>query len=90
MANTKQAKKRDRQNIKRRANTKWQVSRMRTAVKKVYACIEAKDHALAMESYKNASSLIDRAQIKGKIHKNTAARMKSRLNAQVKLIASAA
>ena len=79
-----QAKKRVRQNIKRRANTRWQISRMRTAIKKVHADIAEKNHAQAMISFKEASSLIDRAQTKGKIHKNTAARMKSRLNAQIK------
>lgn len=88
MANTAQAKKRVRQNIKRRANTKWQVSRMRTAIKKVQALIGENNHSEATNAFKTASSLIDRAQIKGKIHKNTAARMKSRLNAQIKLIAA--
>ena len=90
MANTKQAEKRVRQNLKRRANTRWQVSRMRTAVKKIIALVAKNDHAEAMVSFKEASSLIDRAEIKGKIHKNTAARMKSRLNAKIKKIAPAA
>lgn len=88
MANTRQAKKRVRQNTKRRASTKWQVSRMRTSIKKVQALIGQKDHSGATESFKVAASLIDRAQIKGKIHKNTASRMKSRLNAQIKLISA--
>ena len=88
MANTRQAKKRVRQNTKRRASTRWQVSRMRTAIKKVHALIGQKDHAAAMASFQVASSLIDRAQTKGKIHKNTASRMKSRLNAQIKTISA--
>lgn len=86
MANTKQAKKRVRQNIKNKANNKWQISRMRTAVKRVQALVGEKNHAQALEALNQANSLIDRAQVKGKIHKNTAARMKSRLNARVKEI----
>lgn len=89
MANTKQAKKRVRQNSKKRASNRWQISRVRTAVKKVQALIGQSMHTEAMDSFKLASSLIDRAQIKGKIHKNTASRMKSRLNAQIKLLSAA-
>jgi small subunit ribosomal protein S20 len=86
MANTKQAEKRARQNEKNRQNNKWQFTRMRTAIKNVRASIETKDHAKSMEAYKLATSLIDRMQSKGKIHKNTAARLKSRLNKGVKAL----
>lgn len=90
MANTKQAEKRARQNEKNRQNNKWQFTRMRTAIKNVRASIETKDHATSMEAYKLATSLIDRMQSKGKIHKNTAARLKSRLNKGIKALVVAA
>ena len=90
MANSKQAEKRIRQNEKARQNNKWQVTRMRTAVKNVRANIELKDYDKSMESYRLATSIIDRMQTKGKIHKNTAARLKSRLNKAIKALVVAA
>jgi len=49
------------------------------------ACV---DHAVATEAYKKAVPVIDRMADKGIIHKNKAARHKSRLNAQVKALAN--
>ncbi|MBM4222392.1 MAG: 30S ribosomal protein S20 [Gammaproteobacteria bacterium] len=86
MANTKQAEKRNRQNEKNRQNNKWQISRMRTAIKNVRLQIAAKDYAESMNAFKIATSFIDRLESKGKIHCNTAARLKSRLNAAIKAL----
>ncbi|MCV6605857.1 30S ribosomal protein S20 [bacterium SCSIO 12696] len=89
MANSPQARKRARQNDKRRVHNAGLRSMVRTYIKKVYAAIEAGDAAAAQEAYTAAVPVIDRIADKGIIHKNKAARHKSRLNAQVKALATA-
>ena len=89
MANSPQARKRARQNDKRRAHNAGLRSMARTYIKKVYAAIEAGDAAAAQEAYNTAVPVIDRIADKGIIHKNKAARHKSRLNAQVTALAAA-
>ena len=89
MANTKQALKRSRQAEKHRVGNKWQMSRMNSFIKRVLVAIEGKDIAHAQSEYRAASSLIDRMANKGLIHKNKAARHKSRLNKRVKALALA-
>ena len=84
MANTAQARKRARQNLKNRRHNASLRSRVRTAIKNVQAQVAAKDYAAATEAYKTAVPVIDRMADKGIIHKNKAARHKSRLNAAVK------
>jgi len=59
---------------------------VRTSIKKVDAAIESGDHAAATLAYRNAVPVIDRMADKGIIHKNKAARHKSRLNAAVKTL----
>ncbi len=86
MANSKQAEKRHRQNEKNRQNNKWQLTRMRTAIRHVREAIELKNYETSMEAYRAATSFIDRMQSKGQVHKNTAARLKSRLNAAIKAL----
>ena len=87
MANTKQALKRSRQSEKHRVSNKWQRSRMTSHIKRVLTAIESKDSNQAQAEYQTATSLIDTAANKGLIHKNKAARHKSRLNKRLKLIA---
>lgn len=87
MANTIQAKKRVRQNEKRRQENKWQVSRMYTYIKKVLAAVAAGDRNQSQTEYKAAVSLIDRLVHKGLVHKNKAARHKSRLNKKIAVLA---
>ena len=83
MANIASAKKRARQaEVSRRRNAS-QRSMVRTAIKKVQAAIGAGDYAAAQAAYLAAVPLIDRMADKGIMHKNKAARHKSRLNAQV-------
>lgn len=86
MANSAQARKRARQNTKRRQQTASQRSMVRTYIKRVVAAIDSKDYAAATESYKRAVPVIDRMADKGIIHKNKAARHKSRLNAAIKAL----
>ena len=88
MANSAQAKKRARQNLKARKHNASLRSMVRTYIKRVIAAIAAGEHATANEAYKTAVPVIDRMADKGIIHKNKAARHKSRLNAQVKALAA--
>ncbi len=86
MANSPQARKRARQGETRRRHNASFRSMVRTYIKKVDAAIEGGDHAAATEAYKAAVPVIDRMADKGIIHKNKAARHKSRLNSAVKAL----
>ncbi len=86
MANTAQARKRVRQNSKRRAHNASFRSLVRTNLKKVIAAIEGGDKEKAQQAYVAAVSVIDRMADKGIIHKNKAARHKSRFSAQIKAL----
>jgi small subunit ribosomal protein S20 len=61
-------------------------STMRTAIKKVRGAIESGDREAAKTAYQSAVPLIDRLARKGLIHKNCAARNKSRLSAHIKAL----
>ncbi|MBP9722502.1 MAG: 30S ribosomal protein S20 [Gammaproteobacteria bacterium] len=89
MANTKQAKKRVRQSVRRRQRTMTLRSMMRTSLKKVVAAITAKELTKAQEAYTAATKMVDKMVTKGIIHKNKAARHKSRLNEQLKQLSAA-
>jgi small subunit ribosomal protein S20 len=84
MANTAQAKKRARQAEIRRTLKAGQRSNLRTFIKKVNAAVESGDKENAQAAFKTVVPIIDSAVNKGLIHKNTAARSKSRLNASVR------
>lgn len=88
MANSAQAKKRARQNLKARKHNASLRSMVRTYIKRTVNAIAAGDQVIAAEAYKKAVPVIDRMVNKGIIHKNKAARHKSRLNAQVKALAN--
>ncbi|VVC75187.1 30S ribosomal protein S20 [Aquicella siphonis] len=84
MANTKQAKKRVRQSEKHRRHNASMRSMLRTYIKKVTAAIAAGNQEAALASLQEATPVIDRMVNKGIIHKNKAARHKSRLTQHVK------
>lgn len=84
MANSPQAKKRARQNEKARKHNASMRSMGRTYLKKVLSAINSGDKAAAQAAYVSAVAVIDRIADKGLIHKNKAARHKSRLNAKLK------
>jgi small subunit ribosomal protein S20 len=88
MANSPQAKKRARQAEKRRKHNTSLRSLVRTSIKKVIAAIKTGNAEDARQAYSAAVPVIDRMADKGIIHKNKAARHKSRLNAQIKAIAA--
>lgn len=84
MANTKQAKKRVRQAEKHRQHNASMRSMLRTYIKKVTTAISAGDQKVALASLQEATPVIDRMVNKGIIHKNKAARHKSRLTHHIK------
>jgi small subunit ribosomal protein S20 len=84
VANIKSAIKRARQNVKLRQHNASARSMFRTYVKNVLKAVEAGDQALAQQAYVKAQPIIDKAIHKGLIHKNKAARIKSRLVARIK------
>lgn len=86
MANSAQAAKRARQAEKRRQNNAGRRSMMRTEIKKVVQAIEAGDKSAAETAFKNAAPILDSLATKGLIHKNKAARHKSRLNAKIRAL----
>ncbi len=88
MANIKSAKKRAKQTVVRNARNSAQRSQLRTAVKKVLKALDANDAAGAQEAFNVAQPILDRFSSRGLIHKNKAARHKSRLSAQIKAMAA--
>lgn len=89
MANIASARKRARQSEERRVRNAAQRSRLRTYIKKVLLAVESGDVASAQAAFREAVPVIDSSVTKGLIHKNRAARSKSRLNARVKALALA-
>lgn len=84
MANSPQARKRARQALDNRTQNASLRSTVRTYIKKTVRAIESGDREAAAEAYKAAVPIIDRVADKGIIHKNKAARHKSRLNTRVR------
>jgi small subunit ribosomal protein S20 len=79
MPNIKSAIKRVKTTEARNAQNTTAKSAMRTAVKKVEAAISTNEGTVAKEALVTAASKLDKAAAKGLIHKNAAARKKSRL-----------
>lgn len=87
MANIASAKKRARQSEKNRIRNVALRSRVRTFIKKTLKAIWSGDKAAANAAFKEAQPVIDSMVNKGILHKNTAARAKSRLNSNIKAMA---
>ena len=83
MPNHKSAEKRVRQNEKRRAVNRSNRGSLRTQIKKLRAALTAGDKAQSQELLNPTIALIDKSVNKGVLHKNTAARHKSRLTIHV-------
>lgn len=90
MANHKSALKRNRQSLVRRARNRANKSEVKTAIRKVADAIEQKSVDGALEALKAAIPVIDRAAVKGAMHKNTASRKVSRLTKHVNALAQGA
>lgn len=87
MANSAQARKRARQASAQRDHNMSQRSELRTAIKKVRKAIEAGDKTAAQGVFQSSMSVIDRIADKEIVHKNKAARHKSRLSGAIKAMA---
>ncbi|MGB2820592.1 MAG: 30S ribosomal protein S20 [Phycisphaerae bacterium] len=79
MADSRSAKKRIRQNIKRRSRNRWRKEQVKEAVRQFDDALRAGDRAKAAEQLKLVYKRLDKVAAKGTIHKNAAARKKSRL-----------
>lgn len=87
MANSAQARKRARQAVQRNKHNSSLRSMLRTSIKRARQAIDAGDKEAAQEVYRKTTSIIDRVADKNIIHKNKAARHKSRLAAALKALA---
>ena len=83
MAHSLSAKKRVRQNEKRRARNRWRKERFRGAIKEYREAILHGTVAEAEGQLKSIYKLLDQVAAKGTIHKNTASRYKSRLTTKL-------
>ena len=86
MPNTETAKKRLRQNVAHRARNRSIKRAVRTQCRKVREAVEAGDPDQAEAEFRLAAKHPDRAGTKNIIHRNAAARIKSRLSAKIKAI----
>ena len=86
MANSLQSRKRARQAETRRRRNASLKSKVRTCIKRVQAAVAAGDAKAAGEALREAVPIIDRMAAKGIMHKNKAARHKSRLSAGIRAI----
>lgn len=87
MPNKKSAEKRMRTSEKNRLYNRYWSSRCKTAVKKVLGAVDNQDTELAEKRLQEAQSVIDKAIVKGVMHRNTGARRKSLLTNKVKTLA---
>jgi small subunit ribosomal protein S20 len=86
LANSAQAKKRARQAEDSRQRNASQRSAMRTSVKALQKAIDGGDKEQATAAYQAAVPVLDRLSRKGLVHKNAAARSKSRLNKAIRAL----
>ncbi len=84
MPNTKSAKKRLRQSLERRTRNRAVKSAVKTQLRQVREAVTAGDVAKAEAGFKVVQKKLDQAAAKNVIHKNAAARIKSRLSARLK------
>ncbi|BAO99356.1 30S ribosomal protein S20 [Wolbachia endosymbiont of Cimex lectularius] len=89
MANHKSAKKMIKVIAKRTLVNKMRKSKTRTAIRKLVDIIKSGDKENVIIAFRNAESNLHKCVNKGVIHKNTAARKISRLNAKVKALMTA-
>ena len=90
MANHVSALKRVRQTKRKTAVNRANTSRIRGVLRSMREALQKGDAKAAMEQFRTTTSALDKSVQKGVIHKNTASRYKSRLNARVKALSQAA
>lgn len=84
MAHSVSARKRVRQNAKNRSRNLWRLRTLRTALKTLEDTLAHGKYDEAQKAFREACQVLDKTAGKGVIHKNTAARKKSRLSARLK------
>ncbi len=89
MPNKKSAERRVRIAERNRIYNRFWSTRCKNAVKKVLEAVEAKDGAEATRTFNLAQSVIDKAVVKGVMHRNTATRRKEMMARRVKSLAKA-
>jgi len=87
MANSAQARKRARQAVKIRIRNVSLRSKLRTAIKSIRKTIQSGDKITAQTTFNSSIGIVDSIASKGIIHKNKAARYKSRLSSAIKMMA---
>ena len=90
MPNTKSAEKRLRQNKVRRQRNRTVKTALRTQIRKVHEALTAGDAEATEQAFRVATKRLDRAAASNVIHRNAAARLKSRLSAKIKAAKSTA
>ena len=88
MANSNQSRKRARQAESRRKHNASRRSLLRTNIKKVLKAISAGKMEDAASAFQTAMPIVDKMAGKRLIHKNKAARIKSRLAKKIKVISA--
>ena len=83
MASHESALKAHRQNVKRREHNRQLRTRLRSALRDIRAAIDGGDPAKVKDALRDTISLVDKMASKGAIHRNAAARYKSRLASRV-------
>lgn len=86
MANHVSALKRARQTERRTAVNRNNKSRMRTAIRNLREALASGKKEDATQAYRETVSVLDKSVQKGVLHKNTASRYKSRLNARLEAV----
>lgn len=87
MANTKSAAKRARQTVRRTLQNKRALTTIKTQLKKTHTALTEKNKETAAAEYRRLASALDKAVKTGRLHRNAAARRKSRLNKQLAALA---
>jgi small subunit ribosomal protein S20 len=88
MPNHKSAEKRVRQSEKRRVINRSHKTKVRTYIKKLRAALETGKTDEVQQILPDAISVIDKSVQKGVLHKNAAARYKSRLTVRANQVAA--
>ena len=89
MPNKKSAERRVRTMERNRVYNRYWTTRCKNAVKKVLEAVDAKDGAGAAKGFDTAQSVIDKAVVKGVMHRNTATRRKKMMAKRIKTLAEA-
>lgn len=90
MPNTESARKRVRQSARRQALNLWRKRRVKTQVKAFLQALQERNIEAAETEYRKVVSVLDKVSSTSTMHKNTAARRKSRLARRLNLLKTAA